>query len=128
MQNTVQELYIIFLNLHLWLPQIFTYDDMRKHEKNLNWTKATLQKKLIYIMVSMRRLSQLPLPEESIQGDNYIYSKQNHNDMLDHLCSNMVMSIKIASSEAIPDNTISKHHITGWMASVKEKQSASKDV
>ena len=69
------------------LSQIFTYDDMRKHEKN-----ATQQQKLRYQMSSMRWFSQIPVPNELIQCDNKMCNNQNNINKFNQSYSNIIVT------------------------------------
>ena len=57
-------------------------DNKTKHEKNMNWNKATQQQKLKYQQASKIWLSKIPLFEELTSCDNPMCKKQKHIDML----------------------------------------------
>jgi len=53
--------------------------------------------------------------------DNPMYKNQQHIDMLKQLYNNLVVALKMAVLEAIPNSTLHKHHILGWNKDVGEK-------
>ena len=98
----------------------------QSNEKNLNWNKATQQQKLKYQQASKIWLSQIPLFEELTFCDNLMRKNQEHIGMSEQFCIDIVMALKKAASEALPNSPRQKHNILGWNKDVREKHKAAR--
>jgi len=67
-------------------------------------------------MANRRCRSQIALPEEHLKCDNHTCLGQQHNDILEHLYSNIDMSLKNAAIKVVLCRPTFRQHVHGWSA------------
>jgi len=80
------------------LPQNLVCDDRTKHDKNLNWKKATQQQKLKYQQTNKIWISEMALSEELTLCENPVCKNQEHISMLEQFYTDIVVALTKAAS------------------------------